>query len=985
MEDSIPRRLRRLAAMAGADPLLTLLFPDQPPRSFTFGELLTLADGWAGRFQTAGLQPGDGVVVILQHGPDLYAAYLGALLGGWVPAQFAPPSAKFAHGDYCSAIVTLLTNARAAALVTSPALAGRLAGIGERVPTLRQVCTAPESAAPSTPLAVPKDPRRPVLMQFTSGTTGLKKGMVLSEAAVLWQVDRYARAIGLGPHDRIVSWLPLYHDMGLLACFFLPLLTGTPLVALSPFDWVADPARLLQAVSHYRGTLTWMPNFAFALLADRVTDDRLTGIDLSCWRGVINCSEPVRPGNMADFQKRFSPFGLQDTALGVSYAMAENTFAVTSGGVGRSLVLHTLDQDCLAREGRAVPHPQGRRVASSGRPLPDTRISILDDRGNPLPDGHLGEIGIHSPGLFDGYLGTAGTTDAFLPNGLFRTGDLGYLEQGELFVLGRRQDTLIIGGANLFPQDIEALADGVPGVVPGRTAAFGIDDDALGTQALVVLAETREQDPKRRRSIRQALFERITAGSEATPRDVRVLDHMILRKSTSGKISRNLNRQRYLDGGFGPLVPTAGPMAAAGATASATTLEGVMACVREILAMARPDLVRELQADTPLFSSGLIDSFARVTLITGLEQAFGRSRTPGLLAALERLDTIRALADHLDGAAQDAQAPANDAAALPPALARKYRLVPQMADAERQPYEWTAYLMRRGAAHYRSPSLTSDAWGFRTVLGRHGPVTLEAFHAHRGPRGLVLGNSTAYGVGTSGDQAVLASRLNRMTDALWFNFSQRASSMTQERLAVELHAPLEVDHLVWVSGINNLIAVLLDEGEPTNPAPFVGERYFLKVMNPDRNAAGEHPDLQQRLQGMVRTLDRELGLLAAAFRPHGTRLLYCLQPALSWIDKPLTAEEVELVGLFDGMASPVQRAHHPEHLAPWRAFYSRTLATLCRRHGLKFIDCNQDPALAGNAWLFVDRTHLTDQGHGLLAERIGRWVAHGRDRMEETL
>jgi len=358
-------------------------------------------------------------------------------------------------------------------VVTSRAIAQRLQGKGRLPRGLLEDGSALEGSQPRRN-GNPSSQGDALFLQFSSGTTGLKKGVAVSAKALLWQVDTYADRIGLREGDRIASWLPLYHDMGLIACFFLPLLRGVPLVAMSPFEWVAHPEMLLDAVTRHRASLAWLPNFAYNLLAARA--GAAAGADLSSLRALINCSEPVLESSHRLFLERFAPVGLRREALASCYALAENTFAVTSGGIERPLATETRD---------------GRVLVSSGRALPETAIRVLDPHGSPLAEGEMGEIAIATPCLFSGYVGNPQETAASLKAGWFHTGDLGFLRDGELFVAGRIKDLLIIGGRNFYPQDVEALVDEVPGVIPGRCVALGVDDAALGTQVLVVIAEAR--------------------------------------------------------------------------------------------------------------------------------------------------------------------------------------------------------------------------------------------------------------------------------------------------------------------------------------------------------------------------------------------------------------------------------------------------------------------------------------------------------------
>jgi acyl-CoA synthetase (AMP-forming)/AMP-acid ligase II len=371
-----------------------------------------------------------------------------------------------------------------------------------------------------------------VLLQHSSGTTGLQKGVALSHAAVLSQVESYARAIRLTAADVVVSWLPLYHDMGLIAGFILPILSRIPLVLMSPFDWVRAPYRLFQAVSSYHGTLTWLPNFAYNFCAQKVRDRDLAGVDLSSWRAVINCSEPIHASSHRQFIERFAPFGLHPQAIAASYAIAENVFAVTQGGIGAPLAVDTVNLRKFMTEGVAEPSSPGEGalpLVSSGRAIDGTHVRVIDPKGIDLPDRVIGEIAIRSNCMLTGYYNRPDLTQRAFLDGWYRTGDLGYLVAGELFVTGRMKDLIIVGGKNIYPQDLERLAGDVPGVHPGRVVAFGVYSEAAGTEEVVLLAEADIDEPHRRGSIADQIRSRVNQGSDIVLRYVEVLEHLLER------------------------------------------------------------------------------------------------------------------------------------------------------------------------------------------------------------------------------------------------------------------------------------------------------------------------------------------------------------------------------------------------------------------------------------------------------------------------
>jgi len=366
---------------------------------------------------------------------------------------------------------------------------------------------------------------------------------------VLNQIESYARAIRLNDKDVAVSWLPLYHDMGLIAGFILPILSRIPLVLMSPFDWVRAPYRLLQAIARYQGTLTWLPNFAFNFCAQKIRDRDLAGIDLSSWRAVINCSEPIHASSHRQFIERFTLYGFRPQAIATSYAMAENVFAVTQGGIESPVTLDPVQRRTFMTQKvaePASPDDQAFIMVSSGRPIDGTCIKVIDTKGHHLPDRIIGEIAIQSNCMLSGYFNRSDLTHKAFQDGWFLTGDLGYIADGELFITGRKKDIIIVGGKNIYPQDLERLANEVPGVHAGRVVAFGVYSQEAGTEEVVLLAEADTDQPLQRQSIADQIRSNVNQGSDIVLRYIEVLDRGWLLKTSSGKIARGANREKYL-------------------------------------------------------------------------------------------------------------------------------------------------------------------------------------------------------------------------------------------------------------------------------------------------------------------------------------------------------------------------------------------------------------------------------------------------------
>jgi fatty-acyl-CoA synthase len=476
-------------------------------------------------------------------------------LHGAVPSIMPFLTEKLSPEKYREELAALIATTQPAAIITYPEFEGEVRSAiapdsSVRVVLLSSTITPETEPDIESFQGLQQSPDAIVLLQHSSGTTGLQKGVALSHQAVFNQLNVYARAIRLSPSDVIVSWLPLYHDMGLIAGFIMPVLQGVHLVVMSPFDWVRAPYRLMQAVSQYKGTLTWLPNFAYNFCAQKIRDRDLEGVSLSSWRAVINCSEPIHAHSHELFRERFVPYGLNPDALATSYAMAENVFAVTQGGIDSPLVEDVVDGRSLLTERLAKPVSEAQegslKMVSCGKPLPNVKVRVLDENRNNLPDRHLGDIALQSDCMLTAYYHRPDATAQAFLDGWYLTGDLGYVADGQVYVTGRKKELIIVGGKNVYPQDLERLAASANGVHPGRVVAFGIYDVEAGTEEVVVVAEADTNDETERQRIGDDIRQRVTKGSDITLRRVNVVGPRWMVKTSSGKPARLACREKYL-------------------------------------------------------------------------------------------------------------------------------------------------------------------------------------------------------------------------------------------------------------------------------------------------------------------------------------------------------------------------------------------------------------------------------------------------------
>jgi fatty-acyl-CoA synthase len=551
---TFPEQLKALYSRTPHQVAVFLQFPGREDLPLTYDQLLRGASAYAQTLEREGIQPGEVTVLILQHGEDLLYSFWGTILQGTIPSIMPFLTEKLSPERYRADLTTLISVTKPAAIITYPEFEAEVRAALQDGDSVRSVIVTDRIEAQSdldldSLKGYQRKPEDIVLLQHSSGTTGLQKGVALSHQAVFNQLHSYGEALSLTEQDVIVSWLPLYHDMGLIAGFLMPILSGVPLVIMSPFDWIRAPYRLLQSISNYRGTLTWLPNFAYNFCAQKIRDHHIEGVDLSSLRAVINCSEPVRWESHVAFYERFKRYGLKFEALQTSYAMAENVFGVTQSRLGRMPVVEEIDRESFMVE-RVAKSPfdnrPSMRMMSSGQPLENVKVKVLDESGNKVPDRVIGELALQSNCMLTGYFNRPDLTEKTFRDGWYLTGDYGYISNGEVFVSGRKKDMIIVGGKNIYPQDLEALTYEVPGVHAGRSVAFGMFDVAQGTEEVVIIAEGDSDDPYEQQKIADAIRLHVTKNSAIALRHVKVVGPKWILKTSSGKTARSANKEKFV-------------------------------------------------------------------------------------------------------------------------------------------------------------------------------------------------------------------------------------------------------------------------------------------------------------------------------------------------------------------------------------------------------------------------------------------------------
>jgi acyl-CoA synthetase (AMP-forming)/AMP-acid ligase II len=533
--------------------VVTYVSLDGSSKSVRASELGAAAGAVALHIAALSLAPRSLVGIVHKSGLWLHAAWLGVIWAGHVPTMIAPPSPRMEPRKFADGLSSIVTHLGLDAVVFD---AGTRNTLGDLMPAhIPAVMTDDMVPATNpTPPPAPVDLDAEVVVQHTSGTTGAQKAIGFTSRQIMIQAQAYAERLQLRGDDVVVSWLPLYHDMGFIACFVTPLVTGTAIVELSPFDWVQKPGLLFDAIGAHGGTFCWLPNFAFKVLSE----DRLLATaaqrevtwPLDRVRAFINCSEPVTASAIDRFVTRLAPHGVRREQVIASYAMAENLFAVTQNELGQPRTRRFV-RSTLEVEGRAVPAKSEAsdsvELVSNGPPISTSQVEVRDRDGQLLPDSAVGQIHVAGTHLFPGYRRRSDlTAEVMDARGFYATGDLGFLCDGEVYVTGRSKDLIIIRGRNYYPHDVEALVGEIEGVNPGRVVAFGVPDDASGTEKLILMLELLEGSEAASGQIALAVRRKIAQSLDCTVGDLRIVPPRTLVKSTSGKLARADNRHRYL-------------------------------------------------------------------------------------------------------------------------------------------------------------------------------------------------------------------------------------------------------------------------------------------------------------------------------------------------------------------------------------------------------------------------------------------------------
>jgi fatty-acyl-CoA synthase len=514
----------------------------------TYGELIAEADRLARGMHRLGARRGDRVGLVLHRAQDFIPAFLACIRAGFIAVPLYPPLSLGQLPSWAETTRRMLATARASLLLADPPVAYTLRALPDEVSSLREVVSLAELPEGGELPFGPVSDDQVVFLQFTSGSTSAPRGVRVTHGS-LWANAHAIMVDGLraSSEDRGVSWLPLYHDMGLIGFVMSPLVTHTPVTFLSTLDFLKDPEIWVRTMSEDRGTISFAPNFGYALTARRTRST--DGLDLSALR-VLGCgAEPIQPDAIKSFFERFREAGLKPSTFLACYGLAETTLAVAFAGMEDELKVDHVEFEAELREDdepRINGHKRCISVVSCGRPLPGHRVSILGESGEPLPERQVGEVFVEGPSVTDGYWDDEEATNRVFVDGGVRTGDLGYMSDGELYITGRLKDTIIVRGRNFDPTPIEVAAGRVDGVRQGNVAAFSVSGGL--TERIVVVAEYREGEPE---TIESDIVRAVQRDVGLTVSKVVLIEAGSLPKTTSGKLQRSATRHQYLDGTLG--------------------------------------------------------------------------------------------------------------------------------------------------------------------------------------------------------------------------------------------------------------------------------------------------------------------------------------------------------------------------------------------------------------------------------------------------
>ncbi len=504
----------------------------------------------------AGIEPGDCVAIMLPTSTDYFYSFFGILYARAIPVPIYPPARVQQIEDHLNRHASILNNSQAKILITVPEAKPLARLLQLQVPSVIAVVTAEDLVVDS--LNIPDVGEAAIndiaFLQYTSGSTGVPKGVTLTHSNLLANIRAMGKIIGAKSDDVFVSWLPVYHDMGLIGAWLGSLYHAIPLVIMSPLTFLTKPHRWLWAIHRHRGTLSPAPNFAYELCVARIKEKDLEGLDLSSWRLSWNGAEPVSPKSIKKFTERYAKYGFKPEAMSPVYGLAESSVGLTFPIKERQPRIEYFDREALSHYGQAIITNEQDSNAipfiGLGYPLPEHQIRIVDQLGRELPDGEEGSLEFQGPSATQGYYRNPEQTKILYHDDWLVTGDRAFTLGGELFITGRSKDIIIKAGRNIYPHELEQAVAGINGIRKGCVAAFGFQDCKTGTEKLVVVAESRETDQGKIKQFKKKINQLALSLLGNPVDDILIGPPHAIPKTSSGKIRRSACKELYGKGLF---------------------------------------------------------------------------------------------------------------------------------------------------------------------------------------------------------------------------------------------------------------------------------------------------------------------------------------------------------------------------------------------------------------------------------------------------
>ncbi|MBI3724803.1 AMP-binding protein, partial [bacterium] len=693
--ETLVDRIRMRAAQDGGRPFVTFLADgDRDERRLTFGELETRALAVAGALVGRGLRPGDRVLIMLPTGLEFVETFFGIALAGMVAVPVYPPARLTRLEHYLRTLASIAETSSCRAAVVDerlvPLVGKHLTFKGQLLVTDTELRAAREPGRP-----YPLESSSPAFMQFTSGTTSQPRGVLLLHLQVQAQLRAYCDALRVVPGEVVVSWLPLYHDLGLVGMVLASLHAGAHLILLSPVDFLKEPMTWLRAVSRHRAVHTAAPNFAYQLCVRKCSHEALRSekIDLSSLENAGCGGEPVSWATIERFRAHFAPFGLRPEVLNPCYGLAENTLVAT--GHRRAEPLRTIVVSQRGLQANEVREPEGETdratLVGNGCPFPGMAVRIAGPDGEDRGSRAIGEVWVQSPSLAEGYFGDREATSAtFVTHEgrrWLRTGDLGFVADGDLYICGRKKDLMIVRGRNYHPQDLELEAGTVPGVRVGNVVAFSVDRGEGRGEVAIVVAEVDDRARRAVDEVRRDVIEKVSVAFQLSLAEVLLLPHGSIPKTSSGKLQRGLVKEAYLQGKLSTFAPRGGlatgllklrlawgglrrrlgHAASGGPEAAARPADGERSLDPRIalsLRRVRPEVGFTLTPSLRVDALGL-DSLERVELWLQLARAFEARVPDAEWSSSQTLGELQLLLERHQGSAPaESAAPGEDSSLL---------------------------------------------------------------------------------------------------------------------------------------------------------------------------------------------------------------------------------------------------------------------------------------------------------------------------------